>query len=211
VQGSHWAALINAYGCVGRDLEKATALFDSIEKHPSTLVSRMQLPDAVTYEALINVLVTLRRTDLVPMYLEGLQRSGVHMTAYIANLLIRGYAAAGDIQQARVVFESLADPPVGVAAPNNHAPHNTSVGRRISPDELVYREPSTWEAMVRAELGSGNRDQAISLIRRVQERHYPESIVNRISGIMLDDAVSPWSSAPSSEVDPFASSGSHSP
>jgi len=81
--------------------------------------------------------------------------------------------------------------------------------------------------MVRAELGSGNRDQAISLIRRVQERYvatitlidahlrddrqYPESIVNRISGIMLDDAVSPWSSAPSSEVDTFASSGSHSP
>jgi len=142
VLGSHWAALINAYGCVGRDLEKATTLFDSIAKHPSTLATRMQLPDAVTYEALINVLVTLRRTDLVPMYLDRLQRSGVHMTAYIANLLIRGYAAAGDIEQARVVFESLADPPVGVAAPNNHAPHDTSVARRISPRELVYREVS---------------------------------------------------------------------
>jgi hypothetical protein len=187
VQGSHWAALINAHGCVGKDLDKAIAVFDSIENHPSTLTSGTRLPDAITFEALINVFVTLRRTDLIPAYLERLQRSGVHMTAYIANLLIRGYAAVGDIEQARVVFESLADPPVGVAAPNNHAPHDPSSALQISPDELVYREvssirvilqphsnahpqPSTWEAMVRAELGNGNRDHAVSLIRRVQER-----------------------------------------
>lgn len=210
VQGSHWAALINAHGCVGKDLNKAIAVFNSIEKHPSTLTSRARLPDAVVFEALINVFVTLRRTDLVPEYLGRLQQSGVHMTAYIANLLIRGYAAAGNIEEARKVFESLADPPVGVAAPHNHAPHDSSVPQCISPNELVYREPSTWEAMVRAELGNGNRDHAISLIRRVQERQYPDSIVNRISGIMVDDAVSPWST-PSSEVDNFASSGSSGP
>jgi len=211
VQGSHWAALINAHGCVGKDLEKAIAVFDSIEKHPSSRASRVLLPDAVVFEALINVFVTLRRTDLVPEYLERLQESGVHMTAYIANLLIRGYAAAGNIEEARKVFESLADPPVGVAAPHNHARHDSSLLLRNLPNELVYREPSTWEAMVRAELGNGNRDHAISLIRRVQERQYPDSIVNRISGIMMDDAVSPWSSTSSSEVDHFASSGSSSP
>jgi hypothetical protein len=81
--------------------------------------------------------------------------------------------------------------------------------------------------MVRAELGNGNRDHAISLIRRVQERYvstsifltpidktprqYPESIVSRISGIMIDDVVSPWASAPSSEADNIAPSGSNSP
>ena len=140
VQGSHWASLINAHGCVGRDLDKAIAVFNAIEKHPSTVASRSQLPDAVAFEALINVLVTLRRTDLVPEYLDRLRRTGVHMTAYIANLLIRGYAAVGDIEQARSVFESLADPPVGVAAPNNHAPHNVSTAPRISPNDLVYRE-----------------------------------------------------------------------
>ncbi|KAF8263439.1 hypothetical protein EI94DRAFT_1740927 [Lactarius quietus] len=210
VQGSHWAALINAHGCVGRDLDNAIAVFNSIEKHPSTVARKLHLPDAVSFEALFNVLVTLRRTDLVPEYLERLRRSGVHMTAYIANLLIRGYAAAGDIKQARLVFESLADPPVGVAAPNNHTPHDVAAPPRVSPNELVYREPSTWEAMVRAELGNSNRDHAIALIKRVQERQYPESIVNRISGIMLDDAVSPWPSAPSSE-DAVISSRSHSP
>jgi PPR repeat len=142
VQGSHWAALINAHGCVGRDLDKAIGVFNSIEKHPSTLASKIALPDAVTFEALINVFVTLRRTDLVPEYLERFQRSGVHMTAYIANLLIRGYAAVGDIEQARIVFESLVDPPVGVAAPNNHTSHDASLPQRISPEEPVYREVS---------------------------------------------------------------------
>jgi pentatricopeptide repeat protein len=142
VQGSHWAALINAHGCVSKDLDKAIEVFDSIEGHPSTLTSRTRLPDAVAFEALINVFVTLRRTDLVPMYLERLKRSGVHMTAYIANLLIRGYAAAGNIVEARKVFESLVDPPVGIAAPHNHAPHDTSVAPRIPPSELVYREVS---------------------------------------------------------------------
>lgn len=143
VQGSHWAALINAHGCVDKNLDKAIEVFDSIEKHPSTLASGTQLPDAVAFEALINVFVTLRRSDLVPTYLERLRRSGVHMTAYIANLLIRGYAAAGNIDEARKVFESLVDPPVGVAAPHNHAPHDTSVALRISPDESVYREVSS--------------------------------------------------------------------
>jgi pentatricopeptide repeat protein len=146
VQGSHWAALINAHGCVGRDLDKAMEVFDAIEQHPSTLKSRARLPDAVAFEALFNVLVTLRRTDLVPTYFQRLQRSGVHMTAYIANLLIRGYASVGDIEQARMVFESLADPPVGVAAPHNHAPHDMSVTPRVSSHEFVYREVSSIRA-----------------------------------------------------------------
>ncbi|KAA1465885.1 hypothetical protein DENSPDRAFT_830571 [Dentipellis sp. KUC8613] len=205
VQGSHWAAMINAYGCVAKNLEKAASIFDSIAMHVTTLSNSRPLPDAITYEAMINVLVTLRRTDLIPHYIERLQKSGIHMTAYIANLLIRGHAASGDIEKARAVFESLSDPPVGVAAPNNHAPHDGSVAPRpVSPDDPIYREPSTWEAMVRAELGNGNRNEALALLDRVLARQYPESIYNRISGIMLDDAVSPWPSE-------SASSGASSP
>ena len=63
----------------------------------------------------------------------------------------------------------------------------------------MYREPSTWETMIRAELGQGNRDEAIALLDRLRERHYPESIYNRISGIMLDDSVSPWPATMSSD------------
>ena len=141
VQGTHWAALINAWGCVKKDLEKAIAVFDSIAIHPSKVQSGVKLPDAVCFEALLNVLVTLRRTDLIPEYCERLSSYGIHMTAYIANLLIKGYAAVGDLERSRAVFESLVDPPEGVAAPNNHTPHDTITDASQVPlNAPVFRE-----------------------------------------------------------------------
>ena len=142
VQGTHWAALINAWGCVRKDLDKAVQVFESIQSHPSTKRSRSKLPDAVVYEAMINVLVTLRRADLLPTYVAKMASHGLHMTAYIANLLIKGYAASGDIERSREIFESLADPPEGVAAPNNHAPHDSeaSTPTAVPAGAPVYRE-----------------------------------------------------------------------
>ena len=140
VQGTHWAALINAYGCVHKDLDKALATFEAISTHPAT--GAHSLPDAVVYEALINTLVTLRRMDLVPAYLARLRAGGVHMTAYIANLLIKGYAAVGELERAREVFEALQDPQEGVAAPHNHTPHQNkqSHAAPVPADAPVYRE-----------------------------------------------------------------------
>ncbi|KAH9927853.1 hypothetical protein B0H21DRAFT_124526 [Amylocystis lapponica] len=194
VQSTHWAALINAWGCVQKDLDKALSIFNSVATHPSTRLSGAAFPDAVIFEALINVLVTLRRPDLIPLYAQRLSSYHIHMTAYIANLLIRGYASAGDIERARDVFEGLVDPPEGMAALHNHAPHdNEPRGLTHVPEGApVYREPSTWEAMVRAELGNGNRDRAVALLERAQARKFPPAVYNRISGIMLDDSVSPW-------------------
>ena len=146
LQGTHWAALINAYGCVMKNTDKAISVFESIASHPSSKRGPTPLPDAVSYESLINVLVTRKRVDLAKQYLIRLQKTGVHMTAYIANLLIKGYAASGGIEQARDIFESLADPPSGVAAPGNHVPHESSSAPStppVSPDSVSYREVST--------------------------------------------------------------------
>ncbi|KAH9885082.1 hypothetical protein C8Q73DRAFT_795970 [Cubamyces lactineus] len=195
VQGTHWAALINAWGCVQKDLDQAVAIFDSIATHPTTNPRGPPMPDAVVYEAMINTLVTLRRMDLVPAYIDRLRASGVHMTAYIANLLIKGYASVGNIERSREIFESLQDPQEGVAAPHNHAPHQNKpqTASSVPADAPVYREPSTWEAMVRAELGNGQRDRAVVLLQRLQARMFPPAVYQRISGIMLDESVAPWS------------------
>lgn len=201
VQGTHWAALINAWGCVKKDLERATSIFDSIADHPSTKATGQTLPDAVVFEALINVLITLRRTDLLSTYVDRLSSQGIHMTAYIANLLIKGYASVGDIERARGVFENLVDPPEGIAAPFNHAPHDGDSSAPQAPAYVpVYREPSTWEAMVRAELGNSQRDRAVALLERAQARKFPPAVYGRISGIMLgDEPASPWATpSPSS-------------
>ncbi|EAU82422.1 pentatricopeptide repeat protein [Coprinopsis cinerea okayama7 len=185
LQGTHFASLVNAYGCVLKDLDKAIATFDSI---PSHLVNGKPLiADAVVYEAMVNALVANKRTDLIPAFMERMSQDQVHMTAYVANFLIKGYANVGDIDQARSIFESMSDPPTGVAAPNNHAPHDPSAaGESVGVMEPVYREPSTWEAMIRAELGVGNRDRAYELLERLKVRQYPEAVFNRISGVMVD-------------------------
>jgi pentatricopeptide repeat protein len=140
IQGTHWASIINAWGCVQKDLNRAITIFDSITTHPSALRSSGPMPDAVTYEALINVLVTHRRMDLVPSYIERLHASGIHLTAYIANLLIKGHAAVGDIAQARAIFESLEDPPQGMAATSNHVPHSSSPSSPTPASAPCHRE-----------------------------------------------------------------------
>jgi pentatricopeptide repeat protein len=195
IQGTHWASIINAWGCVQKDLKRAITIFDSITTHSSAVRSSGPIPDAVTYEALVNVLVTHRRMDLVPSYIERLHASGIHLTAYIANLLIKGHAAVGDITQARTIFESLEDPPQGMAATSNHISHSSSPSSPTPASAPCHREPSTWEAMFRAELGSGNRNNAVALLERLQARQYPPAVYNRISGIMLDDSVSPWAAS----------------
>ncbi|KZO93769.1 hypothetical protein CALVIDRAFT_242190 [Calocera viscosa TUFC12733] len=184
VQGNHWASLITAWGCSCKDVERASAIFDSIPAHPTTIKSGQQLPDAQTWEAFINVLVTQHRFDLLGPTLENLRRSGVHMTAYIANVVIRGYASSGDIEQARLIFESMQDPPEGMAASFNHlAPYSFS-SIPVSSESPVYREPSTYEAMIRAEMGVGERERATSLLQRMEARHFPPAVEARIRGLV---------------------------
>ena len=140
VQGTHWAALINAYGCANKDLDKAIEIFESIASHPSTARARAHLPDEVTFEALVNVLVTHRREDLLDQYQQRMPELGIRMTAYIANFFIKGHAATGNIERAREIFESLADPPAGVAAPFNHALHEDESSPIPNIPNIVYRE-----------------------------------------------------------------------
>ena len=102
VLGAHWESPINAYGCIQKNLNHAIEVFESITSHPPTRTGG-PMPDAVLYEALINVFVTPRRTDFIPVYMDRFQSSGVHMTAYIANLLIKRYAVAGELEKARSV------------------------------------------------------------------------------------------------------------
>lgn len=147
VNGSHWGSLISVYGSVLKDLPKAIETFERCASHPSSLKSEHPMPDAVVYEALLGVFVSLHRMDLAPEYLDKLAKSGAHWTAYISNTLIKGYAAAGDIQKARQTFEMMHDPPFGIAATNNHAPHSPTEPHARA-DEPIFRE-------VRGALGLG--------------------------------------------------------
>ncbi|KAF8516021.1 hypothetical protein BU17DRAFT_51204 [Hysterangium stoloniferum] len=189
--GSHWASLINAHGCIAKDLNRAIGLFESIATHPSTARSKNPMPDAVVYEALFEVFSVHRRPDLIPVYMHRLTTSEVRPTAYVANAVIKGYSVVGDIDSARAMFESLQDPPTGIAAPFNHCTTKGGVRQyqKASDDpsaNVIYREPSTWEAMVRAELAVGNNDQAQNLVRRMEMR-YVYVLPNNIRVMLTSD------------------------
>ncbi|KAJ7574315.1 hypothetical protein C8J56DRAFT_979357 [Mycena floridula] len=167
LQAGHFATLINAYGCIMKDLDKALQIYHTMSSYPR----------APPMEAHF----THRRMD----------PPGVHMTAYVVNSIIRGHALTGALEEARELFETLVDPPTGVAASHNHASHDPTTAVPVNPMEPVYREPSTWEVMVRAELGAGHRDRAIALLERLKTRQYPEAVFNRISGILVDHSQIP--------------------
>lgn len=82
---------------------------------------------------------------------------------------------------ARAVFESMQDPPSGVAAAGNHpVDRHPKHQHHSSPDTNsasgpVFREPSTWDTMIRCELAAGENERAVKLMRRVDERAFPDA------------------------------------
>ncbi len=189
VQGTHWASLINCYGCMLNDVDRAIATFDSIAQHPSSLARNdgANMPDAVSFEALLAVFVAHHRTDLIRPHLERMMQAKIQMTAYVANLLIRGFSmeeGGQGLNEARALFESMSEPAAGVAAVGNHPPRAHGAGAPASADASasspsstaaivngaenpfasVQREPSTYDAMIRAELSHGHADRAAALL-----------------------------------------------
>ncbi|EPQ25798.1 uncharacterized protein PFL1_06665 [Pseudozyma flocculosa PF-1] len=222
VQGTHWASLIICYGSMLGDLDKAVATFESIASHPSTVASGSRLPDAVSFEALLAVFVNRDRPDLVRTHFAKMVGSGIKMTAYIANLLIRSYSIEGPegLNEARQIFESMSEPAAGVAALGNHTPRAHGAGAPVPPEQqrpqqqsqqsattdsalatagtspfaAVHREPSTYETMIRAELHHGNRDKASQLLERMEHRAFPPALLVR-AAMLISEAQAPTDSA----------------
>ncbi|GAA5964857.1 hypothetical protein JCM3765_005803 [Sporobolomyces pararoseus] len=196
VTGAHWASMITAYGAVAKDLDRAIAIFDSISHHPSTRGNpNGPLPDAVVYEALVNALLVNDKPELCDKYLEEMKNKGVRMTAYVANSLIKGYAAQNNFGGARAVFLAMQDPPVGVASLGNHPidrhpkhHHQTgpSTSTQMPVDAPVYREPSTYEMMVKAELKAGEPRAAAEIVQMAEQRAFPPAVIARLQRLLTD-------------------------
>ncbi|ORX36254.1 hypothetical protein BD324DRAFT_628072 [Kockovaella imperatae] len=197
VQGTHWASLITAHGIYNADPDKALAIFRSISAHPTAAVNLGTEP--VVWEAILNVTSQQASVDQMEQLHREMIESGAQATAYVYNILIGGYARAGQIDNARSVFNSMGDSVSGVAAPNNHPQLLTSSGHvkpstiTDQPTHVVYREPSTYEAMIRAELSNGTRENAESVLRMMEARCYPVAVFMRAEHLISDHNVSvPW-------------------
>ncbi|GAA5861237.1 hypothetical protein JCM3774_002237 [Rhodotorula dairenensis] len=211
VSGAHWAAMINAYGTVAKQLDRTLAIFDSIREHPTSRGANPNgpQPDAVAYEALFQALIVNGRPDLCDRYLDEMRARHVRMTAYVANNLIKAYSMLGQLDRARAIFFALADPPSGVASAGNHPVdrhpkhhHQGAAGTgtgiagsaaaavaMTGVDTPTYREPSTYEAMIRAELAAQEPLRAREILALAELRAFPPAVVARLQKLLAAEGM----------------------
>lgn len=145
----HYAALVHAKGCVLHDLEGARAVFDKVMSSPNS--HRLHQP--CLYQALFESMVANHLVSQTPALLKTMASRGVEMTPYIANTLIHGWAAEGNMANAKSVYDGIG---------------------------MRKREPSTYEAMTRAFLAAGDREGAQRVVGEMLGRGYPSAVAGKI-------------------------------
>jgi len=117
-------------------------------------------PQACLYQALFESMVADHNMALAEPMLEDMAARGVSMTPYIANSLIHGWANANNIDGAKDIYDSIG---------------------------MAKREPSTYEAMTRAYLTTGNRAGAIEVVNEMKSRRYPSAVENKVLDLLGPD------------------------
>lgn len=111
VTGTHWASMIHATGNVAGNAQEAIDMFESIPTHPSNKKGGPIEP--VCWEALMSVLAQHKMVAEMESYRAKMKEQGIKSTAYVYNMLIKGFANNGQIEDARAVFESMGDGEMG--------------------------------------------------------------------------------------------------
>ncbi|KAG9963326.1 pentatricopeptide repeat protein, partial [Aureobasidium melanogenum] len=114
--------------------------------------SKVKLQPCV-YQAMFEALVANRQVADAEPLLAHMAARRVEMTPYIANALIHGWALEKDIVRARQAFDRV---------------------------NFADREPSTYEAMVRAYLAVEDREGAQAVVGEALSRGYPTAVANKI-------------------------------
>ncbi|PVH98759.1 hypothetical protein DM02DRAFT_615519 [Periconia macrospinosa] len=110
-------------------------------------------PQACLYQALFEAMVANHQIAATEPVLHDMRARGVEMTPYIANSLIHGWALVHDIEKAKAVYESVRED---------------------------KREPSTYEAMIRAYLAVEEREGAMAIVNEGLSRGYPAAVAGKI-------------------------------
>lgn len=109
------------------------------------------------YQALFESLVANHEVANAEALLPDMVRRRIEMTPYIANALIHGWTLEKNLARAKQAFERL---------------------------RLTEREPSTYEAMVRAHLAVEDRDGAEKVVKEALSRGYPAAVSAKIADLV---------------------------
>ncbi|CEI98899.1 hypothetical protein RMCBS344292_12995 [Rhizopus microsporus] len=159
-QATHYAALIYSYGVLQRDVKSASLLFKDMEE-------KRIAKDEVVYQAMLDTLVSNDRLaeaeELYAMMKQTIQRSS---SPYIENVFIRGYGQKGLLEKAKAMFDAMSD--------DKDSDH----------DFVVIREPSTYEAMVRAYVENEKKEQAKAIFDLMLQREFPEKVTASVAELV---------------------------
>lgn len=109
------------------------------------------------YQALFESLVANNEVASAEALLSDMAHRRVEMTPYIANALIHGWTMEKNISRAKRAFERV---------------------------RLANREPSTYEAMVRAHLAVEDHEGARQVVREALSRGYPAAVSAKIAELV---------------------------
>lgn len=154
----HYASLIHAKGCVVHDMAGARAVFDSV------LSTRQIQPQPCLYQALFESMVANHQVNETGALLRDMASQNVEMTPYIANTLIHGWAAEGNLSNAQSIYDGIG---------------------------MAKREPSTYEAMTRAFLSNGSHESASQVVSEMLSRGYPSAVSGKVLELMSGGSSAP--------------------
>ena len=109
------------------------------------------------YQAMFESLVANRQMEESDSLLADMRKRHVGMTPYITNALIHGWAKENNLEKAREAFNRI---------------------------DGTKREPSTYEAMVRAHMAVEDREGAKTVVREALSRGYPSAVAGKIAELV---------------------------
>ncbi|KAF2720619.1 hypothetical protein K431DRAFT_304265 [Polychaeton citri CBS 116435] len=122
----------------------------------TVLADSLVEPLPCLYQALFEAMNANHSIVASEPLLADMAARGVEFTPYIANALIHGWTLEKDISKAESVFNKIAK---------------------------SKREPSTYEAMVRAYLAAEDRTSAKSVVREALSHGYPSAVAGKIADL----------------------------
>ncbi|CAO3599474.1 unnamed protein product [Absidia cylindrospora] len=185
-QATHYATLIYAYGTLQRDVQSADRVFGE-------MVKAQVAPDEAVYQAMLDTLISngcLERAQV--LYSQMLETIVKSSSPYIENLFIRGYGQKGMVDMAETVFNKMTD---DKSFSFHHHGDDDDGGddTRVSSSSsattnivVVVREPSTYEAMVRAYLDNKMVDKAKLVLDQMVQRDFPEKVLAVVADLVLE-------------------------
>lgn len=114
-------------------------------------------PNDNLYQNLLESMVANHQVAQTDDILSDMKRRSVEMTPYIANTLIHGWASEGDVDKAKSIYDGLGK------------------GKR---------EPSTYEAMTRAFLSGGRKEEAEAVVSECLRKGYPSAVAEKVLGLL---------------------------